>query len=100
MYFSHSYQSIIQFFSALIEKLSRKNKEKGVGIISFSSSTRENHQRSFEAIDIPSSLPVQVRVSEKFALIILFKKSLYSMHLKITIWNFMHFTGLRNFEIR
>ncbi|XP_065930869.1 myosin heavy chain, clone 203-like isoform X2 [Magallana gigas] len=50
------------FSSALIEKLSRKNKEKGVGIISFNSSTQENHKRSFEAIDIPSSLPVQAYV--------------------------------------
>lgn len=50
------------FSSALIEKLSRKNKEKGVGIISFNSSTQEKHQKSFEAIDIPSSLPVQAYV--------------------------------------
>lgn len=77
MYFSYTYQSIIQFSSALIEKLSRKNKEKGVGIISFNSSTQEKHQKSFEAIDIPSSLPVQVRVSELFALIILFLKCLH-----------------------
>nr|XP_034299875.1 uncharacterized protein LOC117681043 isoform X1 [Crassostrea gigas]XP_034299877.1 uncharacterized protein LOC117681044 isoform X1 [Crassostrea gigas] len=55
-------QSIIQCSSDLIEKLSRKNKEKGVGIISFNSSTQENHQRSFEAIDISSSLPVQAYV--------------------------------------
>nr|XP_034299874.1 uncharacterized protein LOC117681042 isoform X2 [Crassostrea gigas] len=51
-----------QCSSDLIEKLSRKNKEKGVGIISFNSSTQENHQRSFEAIDISSSLPVQAYV--------------------------------------
>eukprot|EP00105_Crassostrea_gigas_P012783 XP_011428888.1 PREDICTED: uncharacterized protein LOC105329367 isoform X2 [Crassostrea gigas] len=50
------------FSSALIEILSQKNKEKGIGMISFSSSTQENHKRSFEAIDIPSYLPAQAYV--------------------------------------
>lgn len=59
----------LQLSSALVEKLSRKNIEMGVGIISFNSSTQENHQRSFQAIDIPLSLPVKVRLNEILALI-------------------------------